>query len=174
MPKNNQDSKKLGREEVLSAEELRKRFLDLKRFLGDNWGRIGLKLLKARRPDDLRKALRLVPSVEWCIPFRDGGAKCLLNDGSSEVGWRELRLTREVCEEVDRRADSLWSEYHDARRKAEEATNVLKGFNLFSDASRAQSSISFRSTWKGCIHNDERITRQPVHRSRDRHICSCC
>jgi|SRR5882672_848676 len=126
MAQNTQDSKKLGRNEVLSAEELRKRFLDLKRFLGDNWGRIGLKLQKARKPDDIRKALRLVPSVEWCIPFRDGGAKCLISDGSAEVGWLEVRRTREAFEEADRALNSLWLEYHDASRKSQEATDAVK------------------------------------------------
>ena len=68
MPKKAKHSKKLGRPEELSSEELLDRFKALKRFLEDNWGRIGLKLQLVRQPDKVKTILKLVPGVEWCTP----------------------------------------------------------------------------------------------------------
>jgi len=124
MPKKIKHS--LGRPEELSSEELLDRFKALKRFLEDNWGRIGLKLQRARQPDKVKMILKLVPGVEWCTPFRDHPAACLLKDGTTKVRWRELGLTRQQHEDAVATEDRLWSEYHGARRRAEEATTALK------------------------------------------------
>jgi hypothetical protein len=129
MPKkSNHSKKKLGRPEALRPEELLERFKELKRFLEDNWGRIGLKLQRARRPDDVKRALKLVPGVEQFIPFRDKRAARLLEDGNTKVGLGELRLTREKYKDALATQDRLWTEYHKARRSAEDATTALKAF----------------------------------------------
>jgi hypothetical protein len=128
MPKKTKDSKKkLGRPEELRPGVLLDRFKALKRFLEDNWGRIGLELQRVRQPDNIRAILKLVPGVEWCTPFRDEAPLgCLLKDGTTKVGWRELRLTRQQYEGAHATESRLWSEYHSARQKAEEATVALK------------------------------------------------
>jgi hypothetical protein len=121
MPKKTKHSKKLGRPEELSSEELLDRFKALKRFLEDNWGRIGLKLQRVRQPDKVKTILNLVPGVEWCTPFRDHAAACLLKDGTTKVRRRELEH-----KDTDKEESRLFSEYQSAWRRAEEATTALK------------------------------------------------
>jgi len=125
MQERTKSSKKLGRDEVLSARDLLDRCTHLKRFLEDEWGRIGLELQQVRQPDDVRAALMLVPGVELCLPFRNH-AGCLLREGTETVGWRELRLTRQQHEKAVAAESLLWSEYHSARQNTEEATTALK------------------------------------------------
>src|SRR3989442_15984648 len=95
MLKKTKNSKKLGRHQIISPEELFDRYKALKRFLEDNWGRIGLDLPRVRQPEDVRMALKLVPGVEWCRPFREQPAVCLLEYGTTKVGRRALSLTRQ-------------------------------------------------------------------------------
>ncbi len=118
--------KTLGRPEVIKPEELLERYRHLKQFLEHNWGRIGLELQRVRKPEDVRTVLRIVPSVESHIPFRDDPAKCLLADGDTEVDKRELDVTRQQRQDAIDIKNRLWSDYHNARRNAEEATTTLK------------------------------------------------
>ncbi len=127
MPKTAKKAKrKLGRSEAIPAEELLDRCRTLKWFLEDNWGRIGLELRRIRQPDDVIAVLRLVPGVEGRRPFCDQPAVCLLNEGTSKVEWRALRLTRKQHKNAIETADRLWSEYHSARQKAEAAATAFK------------------------------------------------
>ncbi len=128
MSKKTKPAKTLGRPEELSDKELLRRFKALKQFLENNWGRIGLKLQRARRPDDVKKTLKLVPYVEQLTAFRDERAARLLDDRETEVELEELRVTQEEYKVVEASQDRLWSEYHRARRSAEEATVALKAF----------------------------------------------
>jgi len=103
------------------------RYKALKQFVEINWGRIGLELQRVRQPDEVRATLKLVPGVEWCSPFRDqAAAACLLEDGSTKVGRRELRLTRQQHKDAVATERRLFSEYPSTRQKAEEATTALK------------------------------------------------
>ncbi len=128
MPKKVKNSKKPGRREVIGSRELLDRYRVLKQFLENNWGRIGRELQRVRQPEDVRSILKLVPGVEWCSPFRDYAARCLLADGTTEVGWRELSLTRQQQKEAIATERHLFSEYHGVRQRAEEATTALKAF----------------------------------------------
>jgi|SRR5882762_3305095 len=126
MPETKKVAKKLGRPEVLSTEDLQARLKALKRFLEDNWSRIGLELRKVHHPDHVLALLKLVPGVEWCAPFRDHAAACLLNKGATPVGWREIRLTRRQYKEANDILDRSWTEYHSAQQKAQEAITAFK------------------------------------------------
>jgi hypothetical protein len=121
-------NKKLGRPEEISDRELLDRFKALKQFLEQNWGRIGFKLQKARRPDDVKTALRIVPYVEQFSAFRDRRAARLLEDGNTEVGLPELRVTQEKYADAKATHDRLWSEYHKTKQSADGATTTLKVF----------------------------------------------
>jgi hypothetical protein len=100
MPKSKKTSTKRGREEEITPEELLRRYAAMKRFLEDDWGRLGLKLLTVRKPDDVKSILNLVPNAQWCPAFRDFPTGCLLRDGNVKVGWRQLRVTRDKWEEA--------------------------------------------------------------------------
>jgi hypothetical protein len=128
MANSDTSSKKRGRHEVLDAENILDRFKELKQFLEDNWGRVGNPLKKARKPGDIRSALKRVPNVEWCIPFRDHSAACLLGPGRTEVNWRRVRRTRRRYEEAGKTVDRLWPEYQDVHRKADEAELAMKAY----------------------------------------------
>ena len=128
MAQNNTNRKRVRRDELLDAEKMLVRFKGLKGFLEDNWGRIGSPLLQARTPEDIRLALKRVPNVEWCIPFRDHSATCLLGPGRADVNWRQVRRTRHRYYEALKIADRLWPEYHDAHRKADDANTALKAY----------------------------------------------
>jgi hypothetical protein len=127
MPKKTINRKKLGRTEVIKPQDLLKRYKDLKQFLEHNWGRIGLELQRVRKPDQVREILKLVPGVEWCTPFRDEAPLgCLRKDGSTEVRWRELGLTRQQHKDVLATEDALRPEYYGTQQQAEEAVTALK------------------------------------------------
>lgn len=119
-------AKKLGRTIVVKAEDLHERYKDLRQFLEHNWGRIGLKLQQARRPNDIKIILKLVPGVASYRAFRDQPAGCLLDDGSVEVEKRELDQLRQQHKDATADHDRLWSEYHSAVQKADAATNAVK------------------------------------------------
>jgi len=95
MSKNRKTSKKLGRDEEIDPEELMRRYAAMKRFLEDNWGRLGLELPRARKPEKVKSVLNRVRDAKWCPAFRDFPTGCLLGDGSAKVSWREVRQTRE-------------------------------------------------------------------------------
>jgi hypothetical protein len=126
MPRNTENPKKVGRDEVTTPEKLLDRYEALKQFLESNWGRIGLELRRVRRPEDVRKVLTNVPGIEYSRPFREQSAVCLIEAGTTEVAPIELRRTREAHDAADSTESRLWSEYHHSRQKAEEATNILK------------------------------------------------
>lgn len=143
MAKDDTSSKKRGRDEVLDAEELLDRFKGLKLFLEDNWGRIGKPLKRARKPRDIRSALKRVPNVEQTIPFRDHSAVCLLGTGGAEVNWRRVRRARHRYEEAVDIADRLWPEYHDVHRKADDADTAMKAYiSQFSSTKRSKHQLS--------------------------------
>jgi hypothetical protein len=124
--KSKKSAKKLGRPEVIKPEELLRRYKDLKQFLEHNWGRIGWELQRIRKPDNVRRVLKLVPRVESWRPFQEQPAACLLEDSGTEVEKRELDLLRQQHEDADDTERGLWSEYHSAYQKAEAATTALK------------------------------------------------
>ena len=128
MAENNTSSKKRGRRELLDAENILDRFKGLKVFLEDNWGRVGNALIRARKPGDIRSALKRVPNVESCIPFRDQAAACLLGPSCAEVNWRRVRQTRQRYEEAVKAVDRLWPEYQDLHRKADDAERAVQAF----------------------------------------------
>ncbi len=126
MSKEAKHSKKLGRPEEVTAEELLGRFKALERFLEDNWGRIGQKLQRVRKPDDVRAILTQIRGVESFPPFRDHPAVCLIQDGTVAVGWRELRLTRRQYDATVATEGRLWSEHNSTKQRADEASVALK------------------------------------------------
>jgi hypothetical protein len=65
MSENTKAAKKLGRDEEIKPAELLRRYAALKRFLEDNWGRIGLDLPRVRKPDDVKSVLNreVAPSI---------------------------------------------------------------------------------------------------------------
>ena len=112
---------------MVKPEILLGRYLDLKEFLEQNWGRIGWELRRIRKPEDVRKVLRLVPRVEFRRPFNQEPSDCLLEDGEIEIEKRELDVMRRQYRDVAADEDRLrWTEYHVAFQKAEEATTALK------------------------------------------------
>lgn len=130
MPKK---SKKLGRPEETSLEELNKRCSALRMFFEDEWGRIGLDLQHARKPDDILSALRLVPGVDWRPAFRDFETRCLLNPGSRPSDAKQLdNLRKRHKQAVDVRS-RLILEQHRMGPEVEKATNAFKdAMNSFS------------------------------------------
>jgi hypothetical protein len=123
------NAKKLGRGEVLNAEDLLQRFVAIKQFLENNWGRIGWQLQRVRRPDKVSKLLSLVPGIEWTSPFRnEQPCACLLHDDGTiiAVDWRDLRLARQQDHQAIQNENDLFSEWTRVSREADEATTALK------------------------------------------------
>ena len=125
MPKTNKKSGKLGRDEQISVEELTRRYAALKRFVEDNWGRIGQRLPRVRTPDDVKCVLGLVPNARWSPAFRDFPAGCLLWDGSTKVSWREVRETRERHEDAEKDQGRLSLEFHNVSQAAQSAKSAF-------------------------------------------------
>lgn len=126
MPKNEKTSKKLGRDEEIDPEELVRRYAAMKRFLEDNWGRLGLELPRVRQPEKVKSVLNRVRDAKWCPAFRDFPTGCLLKEGSSKVRWREVRQTREMHKTAKETEGLLSLELHDANRAAQ---NVRTAFD---------------------------------------------
>jgi hypothetical protein len=130
MAKANQNTEKsaikLGRPQELGIEDLGKRFADMKQFLENYWGRVGLGLRAAREPEDVRTALNLVPQIESCIPFR-GHAICLIEPTATRVTGTELRESRRKFKEADNRAERLRCEFDSASQNAGAAVVAVKG-----------------------------------------------
>jgi len=119
IPKNIKDSKKLGRNEEVSPEDLLKRYAALKRFLEDNWGRFGLQLPRARKPERVLEVLNLVPNAKWAPAFRDFPTGCLLREGFKRVTWRTVRETREKFERAKSAEGQLSMQSHTAYQSAQ-------------------------------------------------------
>ena len=116
---------KVGRPEELRIEELPNRYADMKSFLENYWGRLGLELKQVRQPEDVRMILKRVPGIEWFIPFR-AHAICLIADESTEASSKEIRDMRQKCKDAVAKEDHLWSEYHTTNDKAQPAATALK------------------------------------------------
>src|SRR5690242_4196267 len=112
MPKKRKRAATSGRDEEIQDATLRDRYSALKQFFEYNWGRIRPTLMQARKPEDVRLAFRLVPTVEWCPPFRDHKASCLINPGSGPVEVNELRTTQRTHDEATKSLNRLWLEFH--------------------------------------------------------------
>ncbi|SRR6266498_493271 len=125
MSKNNEVDRRLGRDEEIDSKELLRRYAALKRFLEDNWGRVGLLLPRVRKPENLKVLLNRIPGVQWLPAFRDFPAGCLLREGSKKVEWREVRVTRLRCNEADTEVGRLSSESHTANQAAQDARRTF-------------------------------------------------
>src|ERR1700674_3545276 len=121
MSKDRETAKKLGRDEKIDPGELLRRYAALKRFLEDNWGRIGLDLPRVRRPEGVKTILNRVRDAKWCPAFRDFPMGCLLLDGSVKVSWRKVRETREKYEEAQLAEGRLSLESHKMNEAAQNA-----------------------------------------------------
>jgi hypothetical protein len=126
MPKSKKACKKLGRDEEIGHEELIRRYAAMKRFLEDNWGRLGLKLPRVRQPEDVGSVLNQVKDVRWCPAFRDFPTGCLLRDGNAQVGWRQLRNTRNKFEEARRLENQLSRQSQIAHQSLQQVKNAYE------------------------------------------------
>jgi hypothetical protein len=126
MPKSKKASTKRGREEEITPDDLLRRYAAMKRFLEDDWGRLGLKLPAARKPDDVRSVLKLVPGVQWCPAFRDFPTGCLLRDGNIQATWRQVRATRYKWEEARRVENQLSRESQTAHQSLQPLKNAFE------------------------------------------------
>src|SRR6266852_4504903 len=100
MPEKSKTAKKLGRDTVVKDKDLSNRYNALKLFLEQNWGRIGLRLQRVRKPSDVQSAFKLVPGLESWSPFRENKATCLFDDATGPVGIPELRVTQRMHDEA--------------------------------------------------------------------------
>ncbi len=119
---------KRGRHEVIKRDQLLDRYKALKQFFENEWGRIGLDLKRVRQADDVRNILKSVPGIEWCRPFRDQPAKCLIADGSTEVEPDELRQTRKEHHGAEATLSKLWAESHSTHQELENSRTAFKTF----------------------------------------------
>jgi hypothetical protein len=142
MTKKRNNPGKMGRDEEIAPEELLKRYAALKRFLEDNWGRIGLALPRVRKPEKVRALLNLAPNAKWHPAFRDFPTGCLLLDGSVKVSWRQLRETREQHKQTQKTVGLLSLESHNAHQAAQAARIAFEAavaeFQHQQDAERTQ------------------------------------
>jgi hypothetical protein len=111
---------------VLKDEDLFKRYGALKYFLEFNWGRLGLKLQRARKPRDVSAAIKLVPRFEQLPAFRDYNALCFANEGTGTVRFSVVRKTKQMHEEANEEMSSRWTEFHTSSQKFGSARNSLK------------------------------------------------
>ncbi|MGH9515923.1 MAG: hypothetical protein ACRD3P_09635 [Terriglobales bacterium] len=118
--------KRLGRDQEIEPQELLKRYAALKRFLEDNWGRIGLKLPRVRKPEDVRAVLTSTRNAQWLPAFRDYPTGCLLLDGSRRVSWRQVRETREQYKHARATEGRLSLESHNAHVAAQNARTAFE------------------------------------------------
>lgn len=125
MPRSRKSTKKLGRTETIKSGDLLDRYVAQKRFLEHNWGRLFLRIRAARKPSDVSVAFKTVPSVEWCPPFRDYKAKCLLDEAKSPVSLSEVRLTQCLCQDAREAESRLWTSFHSASDLANSAKKNL-------------------------------------------------
>jgi hypothetical protein len=132
-PKKDKKTGKLGRPEELRIEDLPKRFRDMKSFLENFWGRVGLGLKHVRRPEDVPSILHLVQGIEWMPPFK-GHAACLITPNAMEVTPKELRATRRKHKDAEAEEERLWTAYHEATPQAQQAVIAFQqAISLFGD-----------------------------------------
>jgi hypothetical protein len=141
MPENSKTSKKLGRDTVVNNKDLSHRHDAIKLFLEHNWGRIGLRLQRVRKPSDVRSTFKLVPGLQWCSPFRENKLTCLFDDGTEPVGIPELRTTQRLHDEAVESELRLWSEFHTASQQAQTAKTNLN--LLLSEFGPSVSTLPF-------------------------------
>ena len=145
MPKNKGTSKKLGRDEEIDPEELVRRYAAMKRFLEDNWGRLGLKLPRVSKPATVKSVLNRVRDAKWCPAFRDFPTGCLLEDGSARVSWREVRQTREKYKAAERTEGLVSLESHNVNQAAQNARTAFDAaaaeYKQTPDTKRSQSRL---------------------------------
>lgn len=115
----------LGRPEQLDVEDLPKRFRDMKLFLENHWGRVGLGLKRVRQLEDVKSVLSLVQGIEWMTPFK-GHAICLIYPEAIEVPPEELRATRRKFETAEKIEQRCWTAYHDVNPKAQQAAAAFQ------------------------------------------------
>jgi hypothetical protein len=128
-------AKRLGRPESVQSQKLRERYAALKLFLESNWGRIGLELQRVRKASDVRTALRIVPGVEWCLPFREYPTRCLLAEGKSDTRSHEIRATRGRLKEAIAEERHILEEFGKVSQRASEVTAaVYAAITSFGDA----------------------------------------
>src|SRR2546430_2645173 len=144
---------KVGRPEELRIEELPKRYADMKSFLENYWGRLGLELKQVRQPEDVRMILKRVPGIEWFIPFR-AHAICLIADESTEASSKEIRDMRQKCKDAVAKEDHLWSEYHTTNDKAQPC-RILPAYQRDTPIRDRISEVEkfARSGWTFCEKN---------------------
>jgi hypothetical protein len=126
MPRNSKTSKKAGRGQEIEPKELLRRYAALKRFLEDNWGRIGLDLPRVRQPEDVKSVLNRVKSAQWCPAFRDFPTGCLLQGRLVRASWREVRATREKYEDSKSTEGRLSLESHTAHQASQNARTAFE------------------------------------------------
>src|SRR5260370_10420066 len=126
MTKKTEKSKKLGRPEQLDVAKLPDRYRDIKLFLENHWGRVGLELKRVRQPDDVRTILKRVTGIEWMKPFKEH-AICLIADAATKASAKEVRATRQKYEDAVVKEDRLWFEYLNTQSSAQQAMTALKG-----------------------------------------------
>jgi hypothetical protein len=123
--KSRKSTAKLGRPEELKIEDLPRRFRDIKLFLENYWGRVGLGLRKARTTDDVTSVLKLVQGIEWMPSFR-GHAACLIAPIAIEATPKEIRATRRMVRAAESVEQQRWTAYHEATPKAQQATAAFQ------------------------------------------------
>lgn len=121
----NKDGKKLGRPVDIRPDILLDRYRSLKQFMENNWGRIGLKLQRVRKPEDVRAVLTLVPGIEFSRPFQDHPARCFLAPGDTEVGLKELGEARQQVKDAEATEQRLSLEWQSASQEAHAARSAF-------------------------------------------------
>jgi hypothetical protein len=127
MLKRTKSSKKLGRDQEVADEDLVRRYAAMKRVLEDNWGRLGLRLPRVRKPDDVMSILNLVHDAEWCPAFRDFPTGCLLRKGGTNAGWRKVRATRYKFDASRREENELSPKSQTANQEFERVKSAFEG-----------------------------------------------
>lgn len=120
--------KKRGRREEIEPKELFSRYVAHKQFFESEWGRIGLALSKVRGPEGIRRVLMRVPNIQWCPPFRDYRASCLIEETRVRVNLTDLRETRRRLKQVENNERDLWLELQIAHEEASKPTEALSAF----------------------------------------------
>ena len=115
---------KLGRQENPRDDELLRRYQGLKVFFEDCWGRIGLPLQKARNSQAVRDAFKIIPQIEYCLPFR-GHAICLIAGDPIETTAKETAGTRRQYEAAKTKEDAAWFQYQNMLPSASQAVTAL-------------------------------------------------
>jgi len=131
--KSKKPAKSLGRDEAITPRDLLDRYRSLKHFIDNHWGRIGLDLQRIRKPDDVILALKLVPGVEYCVPFRDQQARCFLAVGEIETDQIEIRRTRKQRDDarteelrLSLEFNSVWQRWHEADTALEQTISYFE------------------------------------------------